>query len=133
MHCSGWQICFNIILFTSKTITLNIFSKLTPNSVDDKILAGNIFSDISDHLANSIVVRTNTYGLKGNQKRQQKKIRKYGEKNQNEMVAMLRKTYEKTRGAIHFTSDFAVFEAPFSVRFAVFEGHSQCASDFALF
>ena len=70
---------------TDTTITLidNIFMKINKKNVNDKVLSGNIYSDISDHLPNFITIQSHKSTFTENF---QKKVRIYGEKNIEKFV-----------------------------------------------
>ena len=63
---------------TSMTLIDNIFIKINKENITDKIWAGNIYSDISDHLPNFIAVQ-NHRSIPTNSPR--KKVRLFGDRN----------------------------------------------------
>jgi hypothetical protein len=66
---------------TEHSVTLidNIFMKIDASTIEDEILTGNIFSDISDHLPNFMLIKLTMHQVKN--KLQRPKIGLFGDKN----------------------------------------------------
>ena len=63
---------------TTMTLIDNIFIKINKKNINDKVLAGNIYSDISDHLPNFIIIQGHKQLSSASSR---KKVRIYGEQN----------------------------------------------------
>ena len=68
---------------TTMTLIDNIFIKINKKNINDKVLAGNIYSDISDHLPNFIIIQGHKQLSSASSR---KKVRIFGEQNLEKFV-----------------------------------------------